>query len=167
MTKPVPVDRSNFSTGLSKLPSCQMTMSHLKLFHLTMLRFQVLISVLSFLKAIHVQHTSVVIVCWAGYIFCKLRDKTLTSYHYIYYLRCNYLWWPFQCIPVLSLNTEQFVLINACLWNSKDRLDCMYQANALRLLPLNTDPDESLKRSNEQKGNKQEFIYKTVQYSYS
>lgn len=43
----------------------------------------------------------------------------------------------------------------------------MYQANALSLLPLNTDPDESLKRSNEQKGNKQEFIYKTVQYSYS
>lgn len=46
-------------------------------------------------------------------------------------------------------------------------LDCMYQANALSLITLNTDPDESLKNSNEQKSNKQEFLYKTVHYSES
>lgn len=45
--------------------------------------------------------------------------------------------------------------------------DCMYQANTLSLVTLNTDPDESLKSSSEQKGNKQEFLYKTIQYSES
>ena len=34
----------------------------------------------------------------------------------------------------------------------------MYQANAPSLVTLNTDPDESY----EQKGNKQEFLYRTT-----
>lgn len=38
----------------------------------------------------------------------------------------------------------------------------MYQVNALSLVTLTTNPDESLKSSNEQKGSKQEFLHKTV-----
>lgn len=44
-------------------------------------------------------------------------------------------------------------------------LGWIYQVNALSLITLSMDPSQSPKSSNEQKGNKQKFLYKIVQYS--